>query len=136
MGYPLSPLPDDELALIQYLRGVPEVTALVPGARITTDLPPSPVYPVVLVQRMAGQTLTWGVDEPALQVDVVGGAKDECKVLTQTVRAAILAIANDVVDEATLVSAYEEMGPTWLPDTVPTPPLPRYTIRFRVLLHQ
>jgi hypothetical protein len=136
VAFPLSPLPDDELALIQYLRGVTEVTALIPAARITTELPPTPTYPVVLIQRMAGLTLTWGIDEPALQVDVVGGTKHQCKALTQTVRSAILAIANDTVAEAVLVSAEEETGPAWLPDTIPTPPLPRYTFRVRLLLHR
>lgn len=136
MPFPLAPLADDELALLQYLRGVPEVTALVPAARITLELPPSPAYPVVLVTRMLGTTLAWGIDEPSVQVDVIGGTREQCKRLTQTVRAAILAIANDRVPEAVLCSAMEETGPTWLPDTVPTPPLPRYVCRFRLIVHR
>lgn len=133
---PVSALPDDELALIQYLRGVPEVTSLVPGNRITTDLGKDPLYPVVLVNRILGVTIAPGVDEPSVQVDIVGGSKAQCKRLTQMVRAAVLAIANDTVPEAVLVSGWEEIGPTWLPDTIPVPPLPRYTTRFRLLLHK
>lgn len=136
MPLPLALLPDDELALLQYLRGISEVTTLVPAARITTELGANPTYPVILVSRGLGVTLTWGIDEPVLQVDVIGGTRHQCKVLTQTVRAAILAIANDTVAEAVLVSAVEETGPLWLPDTVPVPPLPRYTNRFRILLHK
>ncbi len=137
MAFPLASLPDDELALIQYLRSVPEVTALVPAARITLELPPSPTYPVVLVQRAGGQAIWPALDDAALQVDVVNaaGGRRACKVLAQTVRAAILAIANDVTAEAVLASAFEEIGPQYIPDTVPVPPLPRYTARYRVLLH-
>lgn len=136
MAYPIADLPDDELALIQYLRGVPTVTSLVPPERITTDLGANPVYPVVLVNRILGTTIAPGLDEASQQVDVIGGTKGACKRLTNAVRAAILAIADDVVPEATLASAEEETGPTWLPDTVPTPPLPRYTNRFLLLLHK
>jgi hypothetical protein len=139
MAYPILAMPDDELALIQYLRGVPEVLALIPAARITMELPPAPVYPVILVQRAGGKSVNYrAVDEPALQVDVVAdpGQRRACKILTLTTRAAILAIANDVVPEAVLASASEEVGPQWLPDTVVTPVLPRYTARFRIVMHR
>ncbi len=137
MGFPVVVLPDDELALLEYLRSVAEVTALVPAARITLELPPSPVYPVVLLQRAGGIGIWPALDEPAIQVDVVAdaGQRRACKVLAQTVRAAILAISNDVVTEGVLASATEEIGPQYLPDTIPVPPLPRYTARYRVLLH-
>lgn len=137
MPYPLAALPDDELALVQYLRSVPAVTALVPAARITLELAPSPTYPVVLIQRAGGIGIWPGLDYAALQVDVIdaAGRRRACKVLAQTVRAAIWAIANDVVPEAVLASAHEEIGPQYLPDTVPTPPLPRYVARYRVLMH-
>lgn len=135
MAFPISPLVDDELALIQYLRTASTVTDLIPGERITTELGDKPVYPVVLVNRSAGTTIAPGVDEPAVQVDVIGGTKGECKRLTQAVRSAVLAIANDTVPAGTLSSADEEMGPAWLPDTVPVPPLPRYVFRVRLLTH-
>lgn len=137
MAFPLAPLPDDELALIQYLRGVSAVTALVPAARITLELPPTPTYPVVLIQRAGGVGIWPALDEPALQVDVVAdaGQRRACKILAQKVRSAILAIANDVVPEGVLASASEEIGPQYLPDTIPNPPLPRYTARYRVLMH-
>lgn len=136
MPFPLTVLPDDELALIQYLRGVTEAVALIPAGRITTEMPPSPVYPLALVQRLGGEGIWPALDEPAIQLDVVGGTKAQCKKAMQTFRAAILAIANDVVAEAVLASAYEEVGPQWLPDTIPVPPVPRYTARYRILLHK
>ncbi len=137
MAFPLASLPDDELAVLQYLRGVPAVTALVPAARITLELPPSPTYPVVLVQRAGGASIWPAIDDPALQVDVIAdaGQRKACKDLAQTVRAAILAIANDVTPAAVLVSGSEEIGPQYLPDTIPVPPLPRYTARYRILMH-
>ena len=135
MPYPIVAAPDDELAVIQYLRGLAQVTALVPAASITTELPSSPVYPVVLIQRIGGQMIWPALDEPAVQVDVLGVTKADTKTLTMVVRAAILAIANDIVSAAVLSSAYEEVGPSWLPDTVPVIPIPRYTARYRVLLH-
>jgi len=137
MAFPLAPLPDDELALIQYLKTVTQVTALVPATRITTELPPKPTYPVVLIQRAGGQVIWPSIDDPALQVDVVAaaGQRRACKQLAQIVRAAILAIANDVVAEGVLASGWEELGPQWMPDTIPIPPLPRYTARYRILLH-
>ena len=137
MPYPITPLPDDELAILQYLRGVPEVVALVPAARIVTELPSPAVYPVVLVSLVGGTPVVpQAIGEPAFQVDVVGGAKQVCKRLMLTVDAAICAIANDVVPEATLASASQEVGPSWLPDTIPVPPIPRYTARYRVVLHK
>lgn len=137
MPNPIIPLPDDELALLQYLKGVPELLALIPAANIRTELPSKPTYPMILIARAGGDAHDRGsIDEPAIQTDVEGGDKRTCKRIAQTVRAAILAIANDIVDEGVLVSASEEVGLTWLPDTIPTPPIPRYTMRHRILLHK
>lgn len=137
MAFPISVLPDGELALIQYLRNVSEVTALVPADRITTTLPPKPTYPVVLVQRIGGLANAWQqIDEPAFQVEAVGGTRHQCQQLARTVRAALLAIRNDTVSEATLVSGSEEVGIQWIPDSVVTPPLPRFVARYRVLIHK
>lgn len=136
MPYQIVVMPDDELALIEYLRSIPQITALVPAGRITLQLASPPIYPAVLIQRIGGDTAVWPqIDQPAIQVDVVGGTRDQCKKLMLTVRAAILAIANDVVAEGVLSSASEEVGPSWLPDTIPVPPIPRYTARYRILLH-
>lgn len=134
---PVTVLPDDELALIQYLGGVPEVTALVPASRISTGLGPRPVYPVVLIQRSMGQANNapqW-IDEAVLQVDTIATDQRTAKVLAMTVRAAVLAIENDHVGEGWLVSGFEEIGPQWLPDTLSNPPLARYIARYRALIH-
>jgi hypothetical protein len=136
MPAPVNVLPDAELAVIQYLRARSEVTALVPADRITTTLPPKPTYPVVLIQRIGGVAPVWQrLDEPAIQVDVVGGSRYDCHKLARTVRACLMAIRNDTVTEGVLVLVAEEVALQWMPDMVPVPPLPRYTARFTVLLH-
>lgn len=132
-------LPDAELALIQYLRGRSEITALVASARITTVRPQEPTYPLVLVHRVGGTALTWNaIDEAAIQIDVLGeqSKQYECNKIARTIQACIMAIANDTVTEGVLVSASEEVGPQWIPDAVVVPPLPRYVARYRVILHK
>lgn len=139
MARPLAIAPDDELALLQYLRGIPEVTALLPAERQGTALPAQvdlTTAPFLIVQRIAGQaSAAPGIDEPVVQIDVTGGDRSVCKRAILTVRAAILAIANDRVPAGVLASAYEEIGPSWLPDTLVAPPTPRFTARFRLTTH-
>lgn len=136
MSYPVVVQADDELAILQYLRTVSAVTDLAPAANIVLELPTKPVYPFVLVQRAGGDAIAPDIDDAALQVDCLAVKRGDAKRLALTVRAAVLAIANDVVAEAVLSSAAEEIGPQWLPDMVPNPPLPRYTARYRVILHK
>lgn len=136
MPAPVTVLPDAELAIIQYLRARSEVTALVPGTRITTTMPSSPTFPLVLVERIGGIASVWQrLDEAAIQIDVFGGTRFECQRLARTVRACIMAIRNDTVDAGVLVSAAEEVALQWMPDMVPVPPLSRYTARYSVTTH-
>lgn len=139
MPFPLNVLPDDELAVLQYLRTVPEVVALCPAANIIQQLPPTAqqTFPYVLIQRLGGSHPVWQrLDEAGQQVDVLAATRGQAKRLMLTVRAAIMAIANDIVPEATLVSAAEEVGPSWLPDEITNPVTPRFTARYRVILHK
>lgn len=135
MANPLSILPDGVLAIQQYLKGIPGVTELISATKIVSELPSAPVYPYVIVQWAGGLGHWPAMDEPAIQIDVIGGSKFACGQLARTVRAAIWAIANDVVAEGVLASGWEEVAPSWIPDTVPVPPLPRYVARYRVLMH-
>ena len=135
MAYPVAVMPDAVLAVLQYLRARPELTALLPAASIVTEIPSNPTYPYVLVQ-LAGGTGIWpALDEPAMQIDTVGGAKPLCAQIARTVRGCIWAIANDVVPAGVLASGWDQMPPAYIPDTIPTPPLPRFTARYSVLLH-
>jgi len=136
MPYPLAVDRDATLATIQYLR---TVTALVPtliaSDHIVTEIPTSPTYPYVVVQEAGGSSIFPAIDVPTLQVDTVGGSKALCNQIARTVKAAVVAIANDIVPEGVLSSGHEEMRRAWIPDTVPTPPLSRYTARYSVTLH-
>jgi hypothetical protein len=137
MAFPINVLPDAELAIIEYLRSRTEVTSLVPSDRITTTRPPKPTYPLVTVMRIGGTATAWQqIDEPALQIDVIGGSRYQCQQIARTIRACILAIRNDTVTEGVLVSGTEEVGPQWLPDQVVVPPLPRFVARYRVFIHK
>jgi hypothetical protein len=135
MPRPLSVLPDATLAVIQYLRTVAAVTSIVPAEQILTRLPSSPTYPVVLVTRIGGvAAVPQRVDEASIQIDAVGGDEATSSVAARTVRAAILAIANDTVPEAVLVSGFDLTGPQWIPDATVTPPLSRFVARYSVYL--
>jgi len=120
---------------MQYLRLRTELMALIAADHIVTEIPTSPTYPYVVVQEGGGTGIWPAIDEPALQVDTVGGSKAACSLIARTVRACIWAIANDIVPAGVLSSGHEEMAPAYIPDTVPTPPLPRFTARYSVLLH-
>ena len=136
MTYPVNLQPDAELALIQFLRSRTEITSLVPADRITTTRPSEPTYPLVLVMRIGGLANNWQIDEPAFQVEVIGGSRYQCQQIARTIKACILAIRNDVTSEAVLVSGSEEVGVQWIPDSLVVPPLPRFVARYQVLMHK
>ena len=129
-------LPDPVLALVQYLRLRPEVTALLPAVNIRTSLPSTPSWPYVLITAAGGTGIWPGLDDASLQVDSLGGTQDQCSLLARTVRAAIWAIQNDTVPAGVLASGVEELGPQWLPDQVPTIPVSRFVARYRVILQR
>jgi len=135
MPNPITPGPDATLALLQYLRLRPELTALIPAAKIVTEIPTNPTYPYVLVTLGGGGGIWPAIDEPSMQVDTFGGSKALCGQIARMVSACIEAIANDVVPAAVLCSGSSEMRMAWIPDTVTSPPLARYTARYSVLMH-
>ena len=135
MPNPITPGPDATLALLQYLRLRPELTALIPAAKIVTEIPTNPTYPYILVTLGGGGGIWPALDEPSMQVDTFGGSKALCGQIARMVRACVWAAANDVVPAVVICSGAEEMAPAYIPDTVPTPPLPRYTARYSLLLH-
>jgi len=135
MANPVYVQPDATLAFLQYLRLRPELTELLPAASIVTEIPTKPTYPYVLVQLAGGSGIWPGIDEPSMQVDTVGGSKASCGQIARTVRACVWAIAGDVMPAGILCSGSDEMAPAYIPDTIPNPPLPRFTARYRLLIH-
>ena len=135
MPYPVFVQPDAVLAVMQYLRLRPELTALIAADHIVTEIPTNPTYPYVVVQEGGGTGIWPALDEPALQIDTVGGTKPLCSQIARTVRACIWSIASDVVPAGVLCSGADTMRMAYIPDTVPTPVLPRFVARYSVLLH-
>lgn len=137
MPNPIRVMPDPVLITIQYLRTISEVTSLVPANRILSALPPQNLtYPYILVSWGAGRGIARGtIDQPSMQIDVVGGSKELCGQIARTVRASIWAIANDVVGAGVLASGEDMTAPQWMPDTTTTPPLSRYVARYSITIH-
>ena len=135
MPNPIYVQPDVVLGAIQYLRTIPELTAIVDPTHIVTEIPSTPTYPYVVVQLGGGSGIWPALDNPALQIDTIGGSKVLCGQIARTVRASVWAIANDRMPAGVLVSGADEMPPAWMPDTIPNPPLPRYVARYRILTH-
>ena len=136
MAYPLTILPDPMVALRQYLMSCTPLTSLTSATKIVTELPVNPDYstPYIVLTSVGGGGIWPAIDEPALQVDSVGGDKATCSKVARTVRACVWAIANDRVPEGLLCSGSEETSPAWLPDTISNPPVSRFTARYRFLL--
>lgn len=143
MGRPVVVLPDATLAVLQYLRGVAALTALVSAANIVTELPSTPVYPYLLVNQIGTAGAVYpSVEHAAMQIDALDvdhtstSGKVTASAIARTARAAMWAIANDVTASgAVLSSCYEELGIQWFPDTVPVPHTARYMQRQVVVLH-
>lgn len=147
MANPVYVLPDPMLALAQYLRLRPELTALVPASNIITQSPATLVYPYVLITLAGGGSAApWpAVDEASMQIDVItdniftvagrSAGQSVSSLIARTVRAAVWAISNDVVPAGCLSAGFEELAPQWFPDVVTTPPLARFMARYRIILH-
>lgn len=137
MTRPVSLLPDAELAVIAYLRGRPEITAILPASRITTALPSVPVWPALLVQRNGGRPVVQErLDRADMVLDAVGTDKAQCSLLARTAAAVLVAAAGTQVLEAGAIvqSVQLEQGPMWLPDIQSNPPLARYVVRVTAYL--
>ena len=134
--YPLDVLPDPSLAVLEYLRSVPQVLAQVADAEhILTQIPENPSYPYILVQQAGGRGMWPALDKPTIQIDALGGDQPTCNTIARTVRAAIWAIANDITAAGVLVEGADEVAPAWIPDMSVVPPISRYTARYSVILH-
>lgn len=135
-------LPDAVFTILQYLRARSEVTALAPSANIVSQMPTVFSGSYITV-TLAGSAPIWPhLDEASLQVDVMitgpiegTEAQNNCSILARTVRAAMWAIRNDIVNGVVMSGCVEEVGPQWMPDLTPTLPVARFTARYRVLLH-
>lgn len=125
-------LVDAELLAVRYLRAVPEVAAVV-SARVYTEIPPEPTYPLVRLTRIGGiPAIRRHLDVARLQVDVWANSKFAARGLAATVQAAL----HDMVGahtEGVVTRVEDDLGLTWAPD--PETDVARYTAGYAVFLH-
>lgn len=132
---PVRTLPDAELLVVDFLRDHADVAALV-GIRITTELPPNPVYPRVTVQRIGGVPSIPGfLDSPRVEIAAWADKYDKSVAheVARTVEAAMLELPG-THDLGVVTSVIQDgLGPRWMPDE-PTD-LPRYVMTFEFYVH-
>jgi hypothetical protein len=130
----LRVLPSLERLIVEYLRGVAEVQALV-SQRVSLSLPSSPTYPLVSILLVSGEErVQRHLDAATIQVDVWGGTREQADVLARTVRAALLEMPR-AHDTATVTAVLTLVAPRWLPDELAVPPRPRYTADYQIVYH-
>lgn len=123
-------LPDAEALVTTYLREHLEVDA----ESVSTELPPTPVYPLLLVGLIGGAPkLPYHLDAPLLQVDAWADTKGEARTLAATAHAALHEMPLDNDLDAVVTNVETRMGLRWSPD--PVSEKPRYVFRVQVDSH-
>ena len=120
-------LPDIERLVTGFLRAQSEVSTIV-GARVYTEVPGDPTFPLVRVRRLGGfPTLSrpLQVDAPLVQIEGYAATKGAARLLTETCRA-VLAERVEGVHDTGVVAGVTFGALIWLPDEDFTPPKPRY----------
>ena len=126
-------LPDAELVLTGYLRGHPDVAALV-GTRVYTQLPTSPTFPLVQVRRFGGVPVIDGhLDRASVQIDVWAASKQQARDTAATVQAALIAMPSGPLAGAVVTRVRTETGLSWQPENEGA--RPRYVLAVEVTLH-
>ncbi len=118
-----SALPDAELLVIGYLNGH--------GFAASTDLPTAPTYPLLTVNRIGGIPVDRVLDVARLQVDAWGASRASAGDYARSARAALLAMPDSV---PRVTAVLDDLGLSWQPDTVVTPPRPRFLFGVAVYL--
>lgn len=129
-------LPDVELVVVNYLRLVAAVDALIDG-RVFTVIPYAPTFPMLRVVRVGGAPLR---DDPLrfdvaeLELAAYGGSKADARRLIDTARAA-LGLIETVTHPAAVVIGAAFGEARYLPDPDFTPAKPRYILAAAVTIH-
>jgi len=130
---PLAILPDAELVATAYLRGHEDVAPIV-GARVYTELPESPVYPLLRVQRVGGVTrVPRRLDSARMQVEAWATTKQAARDLAATAHAALWDAGGHTVEGAVITGVEDVLGLTWFAD--PVTHRPRYLFDVVLLTH-
>lgn len=127
-------LPDAVLVARTFIAGHPAVVAL--GPRVGSRRPENSTGPVVVIRQIGSEAVRrqW-LDRASLQIDAYAADQASASLLARTVSAVLAAAANEVTPVGVLVSADEETGLAWLPDTLLEPPAPRWLLGVSVLTH-
>ena len=116
--------PDVELAVITYLAGK--------GFAVAAALPPTPPSPFTRVIRIGGvPAVKWVLDAARLQLDTWADTKQAARNTAAAVEAAMYSMPFHVTNVSDVGT---DLGLTWQPDDLDTPPKPRYLQGFVVYI--
>lgn len=113
---PLALIPDVEQLAANYLRTVPEITAIV-GTRVYTAVPPAPVvWPLLRLERIGGtvEPLGW-LSLGRLQVEAWADEKPDALDLARTALAVLLDLSG-IRGEGVVSVVRQDLPLLWLPD--------------------
>ena len=129
-----SPLPDIEAALIAWFKADPEVIAVVPRNKISTELP----TPFVAENRIQLFRTTGGpvdaetevIDRPVVQINSFGSSKGTAFDVAQVVTGSLKGAEGKIQGDVTFYLSERLTGPGWSPD--PSTDVPRYLMTWGI----
>lgn len=127
-------LPDPEVVAVGVLRGSSDITDLI-GTRVGTELYAGTGAALQITLVDGTERVRLHLDAVRLQVDAWGGTKAEAQTLAATARAVLLAAGGTVTATAVITDARTLIRPHWLPDPEFSPPRPRYSADYELVLH-
>lgn len=122
----LSVLPYIEAAVIRYLTSRSEVTAIF-GAHVGAQL--AAARPAAIVERWGGVPLHSSplkFDQASIQISVYADTASTARLGAETMRAALAEWRYIQADPAVRISDVTFGVMHWMPDTISSPPEPRY----------
>lgn len=134
MSGPVYTAPDVEAAVAEYLRADTALAALV-GARVGTDVPPRPTFPLVMVAKPGGSVAVQGwAYRATIDVHGYGTGKAQARLVAAECQRALSVMAG-IVRTAVVTGVTVLTDIRWLPDTSFEPPQPRYVFTASVIHH-
>lgn len=136
-------LPDAERIARQWLAGHALMSALVDG-RVSTDSPANPTYPYLTVARIGGiPAVRFRLDTARVQVAGWGANRSSASRVARTARSVLHELEGEVVAyaedgeavRAVVTAVTDDLGLGWQPDTIRTPPTPRFIFGVAIYAH-
>lgn len=135
-----DPFPDVELIACDWLRGLPDIAAIV-GSRVSTELPAVEAWPRLHVARIGGTpTVSRRLDAASLQVSAFGDPSDPerrpaTSRLARLARVSLHAMPGYSHAEGWVTGVDDDLPLRWLPDDSRVPTIPRYVFGVTVYAH-